>query len=314
MLLVALSAAAGPTLLTATLDSLTIVMGKTTVLRLRLVRDKGTQGIFPVDQADTLNAHVEIAAKPEPTVSDLGNNREQIDKQLVIQSFDSGQWHIIPISYIAATGDTVKSNPLVLKVMPVKVNPNGDIRDYAPVVMPPRKFFDWMPDFVISLWWLWLLLLLAAALVWAYMKWWRKGKKPFVREKKRLPPYEEAMQRLRLLKSQQLWQQGQDKDYYTALTDILREYIDRRFGINAVEMTSTQIIDSLRHNQETRLVNEQLQEILAVADFVKFAGQRPLADDNERSFDRAVHFVEATKPVAAPEPGNVKNTNEEVKK
>lgn len=62
-------------------------------------------------------------------------------------------------------------------------------------------------------------------------------------------------------------------------------------------MTSTQIIESLKQNPETKLVNDQLSEILAMADFVKFAGQRPLADDNERSMARAENFVEATKPV-----------------
>lgn len=307
--LLPLTAVAAPTLLTGKLDSLTIVMGKTTVLRLELVRDKGQQGVFPVDELDTLNAHVEIAAKPEPKVKDLGNGREQVNKLLVIQAFDSGQWHINPITYITGR-DTVKSNPLVLKVVPVQVNAKGDIRDLAPVVIPPRKFFDFVPSWVTSLWWLWLLLLLAAVAVWAYFHWWRKGKNPFKPEKKRLPPYEEAMQRLQLLKAQQLWQQGQDKDYYTALTDILREYIDRRFGINAVEMTTTQIIAALRQNKETQLVNDQLQEILAVADFVKFAGQRPLADDNERSFSRAVQFVEATKPVPVPDDNNNKKNKE----
>lgn len=299
--LLPLTAVAGPTLLTAKLDSVTIIMGKTTVLRLELVRDKGQQGTFPVDQQDTLSAQVEIAAKPEPEVKDLGNGREQVNKALVVQAFDSGQWHINPITYITASGDTVKSGPLVLKVVPVQVNAQGDIRDLAPVVIPPRKFFDFVPSWITSLWWLWLLLLLAAAGVWAYFHWWRKGKNPFKPEKKRLPPYEEAMQRLQLLKSQELWQKGQDKDYYTALTDILREYIDRRFGINAVEMTTTQIVSALRQNKETQLVNDQLQEILAVADFVKFAGQRPLADDNERSFTRALQFVEATKPAPMPD-------------
>ena len=64
-------------------------------------------------------------------------------------------------------------------------------------------------------------------------------------------------------------------------------------------MTSSQIIDSLRQNPDTKVVNDQLSEILAVADFVKFAGQHPLADDNERSMARAENFVEATKPIVA---------------
>ena len=119
--------------------------------------------------------------------------------------------------------------------------------------------------------------------------------------KKRLPPYEEAMINLQNLKAAQLWQQGKEKEYFTGLTDILRVYIDRRFGINAVEMTSTQIIDTLKKNEETKAVNEQLEMILEVADIVKFAKVRPLADDNEVAFQRAVNFVEETRPIEQPE-------------
>ena len=135
------------------------------------------------------------------------------------------------------------------------------------------------------------------------MHWYRKGvKNPLKQERKRLPAYDEAMINLRALKQQQLWQNGQEKEYFTGLTDILRVYIDRRFGVNAVEMTSTQIIETLKQNDETRAVNEQLSLILEIADFVKFAGARPLADDNEKAYQRAVEFVEATKP--APETEN----------
>lgn len=85
------------------------------------------------------------------------------------------------------------------------------------------------------------------------------------------------------------------------MTDILRVYIDRRFEINAVEMTSSQIVETLKKNEETRAVNEQLSMILEVADIVKFANVRPLADDNELAYQRALNFVEATKPVEAEE-------------
>lgn len=298
LMLLPLGATAAQVLLKARLDSTVILMGKTVKLHLELVQDKNVKGYFLNDQVDTLNSMVEIAERPKADTVDLGNNRIQINKTYLVQAFDSGQWYIAPLRFIAGN-DTAKSNELVLKVVPLKVNPQADIKDFAPVIDPPRKFFDWVPDAVTNLWWLWLLLLLVAAAVMAYLKWWRKGKNPLKREKKRLPPYEEAMERLQLLKAQQLWQNGQEKDYYTALTDILREYIDRRLGINAVEMTSSQILDSLRHNEETTLVNDQLSEILAIADFVKFAGQHPLAHDNERSFQRALNFVEATKPHVA---------------
>ena len=112
------------------------------------------------------------------------------------------------------------------------------------------------------------------------------------------------MLNLEALKQQQLWQNGQEKEYFTGLTDILRVYIDRRFGINAVEMTSSQIVQTLKDRNETRAVNEQLT---MMADIVKFAAVRPLADDNEMAYQRAVDFVEQTKPVVEnPEDKEVK--------
>ena len=62
-------------------------------------------------------------------------------------------------------------------------------------------------------------------------------------------------------------------------------------------MTSSEIVKTLKQRGETRAVNEQLTMILEMADIVKFAAVRPLADDNEMAYQRAVHFVEQTKPV-----------------
>ncbi len=288
----------------AKLDSATLLMGKTTTLHLEITQDKDARGFFPGEQADTLSAMVEIAERPAADTIDLDNNRIQINRDLIIQSFDSGMWIIKPIPYVV-NGDTAYSNQLTLKVLPVDVSQMKDIHDIKPVEAVPFNLFDWLPDY----WWAWLLaLLLIAGGIWAYRKYYKKGINPLKPSRKRLPPYEEAMINLKNLKAAQLWQQGREKDYFTGLTDILRVYIDRRFDINAVEMTSSQIIDTLKRNEETKAVNEQLEMILEVADIVKFANARPLADDNEVAYQRAVNFVEATRPVEQPE------KKEEVKK
>lgn len=290
---------AGNVTFKARLDSATLLMGKTTTLHLEITQDKDARGFFPGEQADTLSTMVEIAERPAADTTDLSNNRIQINRDLIIQSFDSGLWVIKPIPYVV-NGDTAFCNQLTLKVLPVDVSKMQDIHDIKPVEEVPFSLFDWLPDY----WWLWLLaLLLLISGIWAYRKYFKKGINPLKPSKKRLPPYEEAMINLRNLKAAELWQRGQEKEYFTGLTDILRVYIDRRFHINAVEMTSTQIIETLKENRETKAVNEQLEMILEVADIVKFANARPLADDNEVAYQRAVNFVEATRPVEQPENG-----------
>ena len=297
IVLLAATAAAGNVTFKAKLDSATLLMGKTTTLHLEITQDRSARGFFPGEQLDTLNAMVEIAARPAADTVDLGNDRIQINRDLIIQSFDSGMWVIKPIPYVV-NGDTAYCNQLSLKVLPVDVSQMQDINDIKPVEDVPFNLLDWLPDY----WWAWLLALLLIGLgIWAYRKYYKKGINPLKPTKKRLPPYEEAMINLQRLKAAQLWQQGQEKEYFTGLTDILRVYIDRRFHINAVEMTSSQIIDTLKRNEETKAVNEQLEMILEIADIVKFANARPLADDNEVAYQRAVNFVEATRPVVQPD-------------
>ena len=187
---------------------------------------------------------------------------------------------------------------LTLKVLPVKVDSLPNIHDLKPVAEPPFFFSDYLPEFLVKYWWLIILVLvLIAAGIYAYFKWFKKGELPLRKKEKVIPPYDEAIMKLTQLKSEHLWEAGQEKEYFTRLTDILRNYIDRRFEINAMEMTSSQIIDVLRKNEETMPVNEQLSKILEMADFVKFAKMRPLPEDNEVAYQRALNFVNETKPV-----------------
>jgi hypothetical protein len=64
-----------------------------------------------------------------------------------------------------------------------------------------------------------------------------------------------------------------------------------------MEMTSTQILNSLRHRDDTKPTTQLMKQILEMADFVKFAKVRPLPDDNVKTLNMAVQFVEDTKPV-----------------
>lgn len=110
------------------------------------------------------------------------------------------------------------------------------------------------------------------------------------------------MQQLSELKEAKLCEKGQEKEFYTRLTDILRVYIDTRFGINAMEMTSSQIIEALNSNEISKEPNKYMKQILETADFVKFAKVRPLPEDNTKSFNWATQFVVDTKPIEQQDP------------
>ena len=113
-----------------------------------------------------------------------------------------------------------------------------------------------------------------------------------------IPPHVVAIKALDELKHRKLWQNGKYKQYYTALTDILRQYIAGRWGIGALEMTTDEIIAALREVELSLDSRSNLVAIMRTADMVKFAKAEPEATENEDNFTYAYYFVENTKPIA----------------
>lgn len=302
--LCAVLASAAPVSVRAKLDSVQLLMGRISNLRMEVVQDKGKPGGFPMFsrmQSDGIVSvcgdSVELRTSYKRDTLDLGSGRIQINYNIPIQAFDSGYYRLPEFVYISGT-DTARSNRVALKVLPVPVSADARIADYHGVVEPKGKFFDFIPDWVIDMWWLWLSLAVLAAL---FVVGWRRYRKQgrLLPARPEPSPYEVAMNSLRDLKERKLWEQGLEKDYYTRLTDILRVYLDRRFGINAMEMTSAQIIAKLAEDINVKEKRDYVRRILDVADYVKFARVRPLPADNIAAYEDAVRFVEETKPEPA---------------
>jgi hypothetical protein len=112
-----------------------------------------------------------------------------------------------------------------------------------------------------------------------------------------LPPHEVARMALERLYVQRLWQAEKHKLYYSSLTDILRTYIDGRFGVSAMEMTSDEIIEAMREVDLPQKSAMDLTQVLRDADLVKFAKAMPEAEENEAAYSAVWNFVEQTKPV-----------------
>lgn len=302
---VTLGSQAGP-VVKAMMDTSTLMMGKMGMLQLMVEEPKNARGHFQLfnqlrerGYVTVLGDTVEFRAPSGVDTVDLGSQR-RILFTVPVQAFDSGSYRLPPFEYVTGT-DTARSNTIELKVAPVSVSADDQISDYAGTADPEDpSVFDWIPDWVVDYWWIVLIgLVIIGAGVYAWHRYRTKG---YLIPKKPEPtPYEEAMGRLNNLKGQKLWEQGMEKEYFTELTDILRRYLARRFGINAEEMTSRQIMASLAKNEETKDKRAYFRKILDVADFVKFAKVRPLPEDNIASYESAVRFVNETKPVPKPE-------------
>lgn len=292
-------AVAGPTTIKATLDSVYIVMGQVTPLHVSIVQDAGAQ-INPLQIPDMIMPGVEKHSQTVPDTTDLGNNRLEIKQDIVLQSFDSGVYMLPPLQLVQG-GETIKSNQVVLKVVPVDVDTMKTVHDYAGVADVERNWLDYLPDWLLD-YGIFIIIGLAliALAIFLYLRYF-KGDRRAKAKKKAEPPYDVAMRELHRLDSEKLPERGEEKEFYTRLTEILRVYLSKRFGINAMEMTSSQILDAISKNEETRPSEQLIQQILEIADFVKFAKMRPLPTDNVASFTSALNFVENTKPVPKPE-------------
>lgn len=288
------------TLIDVAIDSAAILIGEQTVLHLTVTADK-ERPVQIVIPNDTLMKGVEVLNLSKPDSSVIENDRLLIKQDVLITSFDSSLYLLPPLKVIDGT-DTVYSNQVALKVSTVPVNTDKpeEFYDIKNVWKPPFVWADYYPIIY------GVLLALFLICVVAYLIKRIRNKKsliPFRKEEPKLPPHEQAIRELDEIKQQKLWQQGRNKEYYTLVTDTLRKYIEERFGISAMEMTSGEILERIRKEEEADSVSASLTQILRLADFVKFAKMHPLPDENELSLMNAYLFVNQTKRIESPAVG-----------
>ncbi len=295
-----------------TADSTRFPIGGQIYLTLSLEVNAGDRVTWP-ETGDTLTSRVEIISKTPVDTSKTENGKLLLSQKLLITSFDTGFITVPPVSFQLATngGSTQQllSDPLLLEITKPTVDLTKDIRDIKPVMTAPYTLRDFLP---------WILLLLAAGLIgtllWFYIRN-RKRNKPFIKLPSRpaRPPHELALEALDNLKKEQLWQKGQVKEYYTRLTDILREYFEKRFGVNAAEMTSDEILGVMKDFLEEVSTLNDLRKVLTLADLAKFAKGQPIGAENELSFTYARSIVMTTSaaPVMTQESSIVSETSTE---
>jgi len=117
-----------------------------------------------------------------------------------------------------------------------------------------------------------------------------------------LTPYKEALRNLDVLDKKLLWQNNKIKEYYSELTDVLRNYIERELHVPAMETTTDGLIETLSdfNNSDSILTDKEtikkLEDLLQQADLVKFAKSKPMAHQIEGDRDIATHILDNLKP------------------
>jgi len=276
----------------ATIDSTVLLIGQQSKMHLEISGPATLKYSFPIFQGDTLVNGIEILQTGRLDTLEIGNNLIHLQTDYIITSFDSGLYYIPPIKIIAGI-DTVESNYMALKVMTYSVDTaKVSIFDIKGVQKPPFVLGDY---YLLILWFL-LAYALVLLIIWYILKkkyGLSKAESKF--DQPLLPPHVVAIMELDRLKSEKIWKSGKNKEYYTALSDILRKYIQRRFQINALEMTTDEILSLFKRDRNTQSVYKNLRQILQLADLVKFAKIQPIENENEISIMNSYLFVNQTK-------------------
>ncbi len=285
----------------ASIDSNKILIGDQVHFTITYTAPKGASIIWPVFK-DTLTSKIEIVQMgSSDSVANAGPGKIQKVQVFTITCFDSGSFVIPPIAVSHRMPNdtqtyTSYTTPLTLYVNTVAVDTTQAIKDIKEPLTSPLTLMEILP---------WVgggLLLVAILAIVIYFIIRRKRKQPlFVRSTRpALPAHLIALQALEELRLERLWQQGKIKEYHSALSEIIRGYLENRYGVTAMEMITPEVLMIIEKQKKTTADQHQLlKKVLDLSDMVKFAKYIPLPDEHDGAMQLAIQFINVTAEVIA---------------
>ena len=275
----------------AAFDSGYVETGNPFVLHLMVPQQYGAPESVDFSSWDTLAAAPSILGQ-----SGWQAKGNQLANDVSLLVFDSAQLSLPPLAVVFPGGDTLYTNSLELKVLPTPSPDDlADMLDIKDIYREPTNWRDY----------LWPVLpIVIGVLLFAFVVWWLllRRKKTGLRATRTLaqPPHELALRQLAELERKQLWQTGQLKKFYSELTHIVREYLEQRYNIPALESASDEILRLLLNTSIPAPLLTPLSELLRWADLAKFAKGAPPEHFHAQALREARYLVEQTKPGPAP--------------
>ncbi len=246
---------------------------------------------------DTITSHIDVV-KQSNVDTTFEADKMVLKQRLTITSFDSGYFKVPSINFLYRLKEdsavfTVGTNSFFLQVNTPEVDTAQPFKTIVGPIEEPYTFGEIAPWVLLGL-----MALAAIAFLIFYLKK-RKNNQPLFKAKpKPLPPPDvEAINKLEELKLARVWQSGKVKLYHSLLTDIMKNYLKRRFGFNAPEMTTDEIISALDDKTANVDARNKLQGAMQLADLVKFAKAQPTPLENDLSLEHCLDFVKETRPV-----------------
>lgn len=244
---------------------------------------------------DTLSKSIDVVEVGDVVTTPISNSDNvRMTQDLKLTSFDTGYVYVpsIEITYSKSLTDSVRrtlhTGEYELYVTTVAVDTTQAFRPIKDVIrqgITAKEAFSWIGIVIIFA---------GIAYLIFYLSKHKNEKEVVVVEKKKptIPAIVTARAKLADMKETEQWNSAKTKDYYTDLTDIAREYLEGQFQIDAVEMTTDEIMQEVNELNLNALTKEKLHNTLTTADFVKFAKANPTAEQNKQSFADINSFVE----------------------
>ena len=291
-------------------DTNNVLIGDQINIKLTVNSDK-TNKIYLPSIPDTLdNIEVLSRSKIDTVISEKNITLKQ---NYVVTSFDSGSFIFPSLTILyeksgQSTLNTLQSDSLILNFSTIPVDTSQAIKDIKPPLEEPYTLADFIEYILIGLG------VIAIVLLIIYILKKRKSKSDIIQDyDPKIPAYLIALEDLRKLENEKYWQKNQLKKYYTILTEILRLYLERQFNIPALEMTSDEILGSLKNSSSLNSkkitfddeIIKTLEPVLRIADIVKFAKYQSLPDENDFCMKNSVEFVKITAEI-------IKNTEKTI--
>ena len=277
----------------ASIDSLQLLIGEQAHVKVEVSCPSNGALIMPTYPNNMLMEGIEILGEVKTDTQYLNKKNQMVVTQAyTVTSFDTAFYYIPPFEVLVDSVSYV-SNPLALKVMTFDIDTTNveAIFPIKDIVKRPITFVEVLPMSGS------IVLIVALCFLIPYLLGRYRDNKPILRRvtiAPKLPPHQVALKEMERIKEEKSWQKEDVKQYYTELTDALRVYMEERFGFNAMEMTSDEIIDCLKELPEKEWISE-LRELFSMSDLVKFAKYKPLINENDMNLINAIDFINKTK-------------------
>ena len=274
----------------AAIDSSLVTVGDPIILTLAI--ESGRFKKFDIERAIRLLRPF----SPRPLIprDDQAASVSQGSPRFELRLFKVGEYQIpaLPVTFIAASGDTATHYSLPIDLEVASVQARGEI--VPSDIRPPREIAGGIP--------LWLAgaLVAAIAIGIAGLVYWISNRRGETFESEFEPPVDFAAEFIRIA-GMGLLEQGETKQFYSLLSENLRRFLHAALEVDTMERTTDEIVADLRdHPAMDQGSLGNVEDFLRTADLVKFAKYAPELSSGRRVPEAGVSIVSQVESAISP--------------